>query len=191
MKKYIIPVLAILLVVSVGFNIWQVTKTEQERRSREDRFVAIFLRKLDDACDSLESLLEKDDATKENTTFVRASMETLNAMIESNSTVVVSGRLPFPSDEFWHLGIVYFDGSFSSKFAVENIWEDGVFSETERQFTRELLEQLEKIASYVEANAEQEGKINALSNALEAFCETMEDAEKSPYRLISANSDGK
>ena len=184
MKKYIIPVLAVLLAVSVGFNIWQFTKAEQERYIREDHFVAIFLRKLDDTCDSLESLLQKSDATKENTTFVTASMRTLEAMIESNREL---HRVPMPSDAFAHLGIVYSSGSFSSKFAVENIWEDGIVSKAQRQFTQELVMELERIASDVEANAEQEGKMNALRNALEAFCETLDDAEKSPYRLISKN----
>ena len=182
MKKYIIPVLAVLLAVSVGFNIWQFTKAEQERKGREDRFVAIFLRKLDETCDGLESLLKKSDATKENTTFVTASMRTLEAMIESNKELY---RPSLSYDKFGNLGIIYFDGSFSSKFAVENIWEDGVFSETERQFTQELLQVLKQIPAYVESNAAQEGKMNALWNALEAFYETMDDAEKSPYRLIS------
>lgn len=182
MKKYIIPALAVLLAVSVGFNIWQYTKAEQERKAGEDRFVAIFLRKLDESCDSLESLLQKGDATKENTTFVTASMRTLEAMIESNREL---NRPSLSYDKFGDLGIVYSSGSFSSKFAVENIWEDGVFSEAERQFTQELLQVLEQIPAYVSANLAQEGRMNALWNALEAFYETMDDAEKSPYRLIS------
>lgn len=182
MKKYIIPALAVLLAVSVGFNIWQYAKAEQERKGREDRFVAIFLRKLDETCDDLESLLKKSDATKENTTFVTASMRTLEAMIESNRELC---RPSMSYDKFGNLGIVYSSGSFSSKFAVENIWEDGVFSEAERQFTQELVMELERIASDVEADFAQEGRMNALWNALDAFYETMDDAEKSPYRLIS------